>query len=513
MPGRLLRAVPFARVSRFVVGELLLAAMIVSVAAAARALRRELLAGVGGPPAWVADVVIALSAVIVLAETLGTLSLFRGIPLAAGGIAVGGVGWAVLRQRTARAPAENSALPRPHRVLYWIGLGGCTAVMAQWGAWAATPLNTGITDYDSLNYHLTFAARFVQTGSIAPLHYVVPDSPVHLYAQNAELLHAVALAVLRSDVASVCLNLGWLAFAILCGWAIGRRFGLGPLTGLAVAAIMAVPIMAATQAGTAENDAAALALFLASLAVFVNTTPAPGSRFVCGLAAGLAIGTKLTVIVPCLLLGAAILAAARGVRGRALGSWAGGAALTGSYWYVRNLVVTGSPDPLVHLGIGPVGFPYAHFRLIDLFGYSVAHYWNRPHVWRAMLIPGLAALGGAWPGLLAVVAAGAAYALVKRSGLARFLALVTIVSTAVYLVTPTTAIGFDGGPSLFAENLRYLTPALATGLILSCVICSRAAVSLAACSDRAARGHPGGDPAPRNVVAVAVRNKVSTGHS
>jgi hypothetical protein len=133
---------------------------------------------------------------------------------------------------------------------------------------------------------------------------------------------------------------------------------------------------------------------------------------------------------------------------------------------VRNLVVTGSPDPAVHLAVGSVGFPYAHFRLIDYFGFSVAHYWNKPHVWRTMLIPGLSALGDAWPGLLAVVAAGAASALFKRSGLARLLGLVTIVSAAVYVITPTTAIGYDGGPSLYAQNLRYLTPALATGLIL-----------------------------------------------
>jgi hypothetical protein len=450
-------------VTRFLLGELLLVAMVVSLGAAARAGRRILLPAAQGPTAWVADATLALSALVVLAEILGSFGAFRLAPMAACTVALGAGGWGILRTRQPTVATPPHSVLRPPRAVYWTGLCGCALVLAQWGAWTATPLKLGMTDYDSLNYHLTFAAGFVQTGSIAPLHYVSPDSPVHLYPQTSELLVALGMMLTKSDLLPVFLNLGWLILAIISGWAIGRRFGLGPVTGLAVAAVMAEPVMAKSQAGTAGNDAAALALVLAALAILIDARDTPGPLFVGGLAAGLAISTKLTVIAPAILLGIAVLVRAVPRRhGRAAIAWVGGAAITGCYWYVRDLVITGSPDPAVHLGF----FTYAPFRLVNDYGFSVAHYWDRPHVWLHMLIPGLASLGDAWPGLLAAVAVAVGIALFRRRGLFRFMGVVTTVSTAVYLITPTTAIGFDGGPSLYSQNLRYLTPALAVGLIL-----------------------------------------------
>lgn len=466
--------VTFAPVSRFVLGELLLVAMVVSLAAAARATRRVMLPSAEGATACVADAVITIAAIVVLSELLGTVGAFRRIPLAATGITTGALAWALIRRRQPASAARSgaAALPaQPNRAVVWICVAGCVVVAAQWGAWAARQFRTGIIDYDSLNYHLTLAARFVQSGFIAPLHYVTPDSPVQLYPQNSELLHALGMALLGSDLASVFINVGWLMLAIVCGWSIGRRFGLGPVAGLAIAAVMAVPIMADTQAGSAENDAAALTLFLAGLALLMDGGPGLGALCVGGIAAGLAVGSKLTMVAPCVLLGVAVaVTAKRGGRIRALGVWAAGAAVTGSYWYIRNLVMTGSPDPAVSLGIGPLSFTHAPFRLVDQFGFSVAHYWDRPHVWRTILIPGLKALGDAWPALLLVVAVGAAVAVVKRRGSVRVLGAIAAASTAAYVVTPTTAIGFEGRPLLFAENLRYLSPALAAGLVLAALL-------------------------------------------
>ncbi len=61
-----------------------------------------------------------------------------------------------------------------------------------------------------------------------------------------------------------------------------------------------------------------------------------------------------------------------------------------------------------------------------------------------------------------MVAGGSVVAVAKRSGEVRLLAALTILSALIYSVTPTTAIGYQGKPILFAENLRYLTPALTT---------------------------------------------------
>ncbi len=462
--------------SHFVVGAVLLTAMVVSLGASARAARQLLLDQAEGPIAYIADVVITLGSLVVLAEILGTFGLFRRFVFAGTAIAVGVLGWALLRAAVSRRllprPASGGggqrvSFPRPHRSVFWVGLVGCAVVAGQWGSWISLPFHQGILDYDSLNYHLTFAAQFVHSGSLDHLHYVSPDSPVHLYPQNAELLHAIGMLILGSDFLSIFINVGWLMFAIACGWAIGRRFGLGPATGLAVATVMAVPILTATQAGNGGNDAAALALFMAVAAIFLTTSTSLGSVFVLGLASGLGIGTKLTVIVPCLLVALAMIVRARaGQRARTVGVWVVPVLLAGCYWYVRNVLITGSPDSSVHLSIAGIGFPYEPFQLVVHLGFSVAHYWNDPHVWRTSLIPGLAALGHAWWELLLVAGVGSVFALIRRRGHLRLLAVLALSSAVLYAVTPTTAIGLQGKPILFAENLRYLTPALAIALIV-----------------------------------------------
>jgi hypothetical protein len=457
--------------NQFVVGALLLGALVASMWGFAAAARRILMPEARGASAQVATAVLALGTLIVLAEIMGTFGAFRRVPLAVTGTVLGALGWAALRHRVPDVDRADVAPTQPDRTAYWLGLGGCALAAARWGAWTALPLNLGITDYDSLNYHLTFAARFVQSGFTGPLHFVSPDSPVQLYPQNGELLHAVGMLMLGSDLLSVFINLGWLMFALLCGWAIGRRFALGPVIALALAAVLVVPVMVISEAGTAETDMPALALLLASLAIFVDVPVSAGSLFVGGLAAGLAVGTKLTVVAPCLLLGATVLVtAARRGSGRAGVAWLGGAAATGSYWYLRNLVITGSPYPALRLGIGPLAFPHATFRVLTLYGFSVAHYLGRLHIWRTTLIPDLKALGYAWPALLLVTAAAAVFALWRRSGFLRALGLMVIVSGAVYVVTPTTALGFSDVPLLFAQNLRYLVPTLAVGMILAVLV-------------------------------------------
>ncbi len=360
--------------TRLVVGELLLIAMIVSVGAAARTGRRMLIPQVVGPTGWIADVVITLSTIIVLAEVLGTFGLFRRLVLAGSTIAVGVLGWVLLRLAVSRrllprpaagAAAQRQQPPPPSRAVSLIAVGGCAVVAGQWGSWLSLPFHEGILDYDSLNYHLTFAAQFVHSASLNHLHYVSPDSPVHVYPQNAELLHAIGMLLLGSDFLSIFINIGWLLLAIACGWAIGRRFALGPATALAVATVMAVPVMVKTQPGNGGNDAAALALFLAVLAIFLTTRGSLGSVFIMGLASGLAIGTKLTVVAPVLLVVLAMVVKSRsGERVRASALWLVPVFVTASYWYVRNLLITGSPDSSLHLSIAGIGFPFAPFRLV-----------------------------------------------------------------------------------------------------------------------------------------------------
>ena len=169
---------------------------------------------------------------------------------------------------------------------------------------------------DTLWYHLPTAARFVQDGSITDLHYVDPGAIVVFYPATSPLLHGIGILFFGNDLLSPLINLGFLALALLAGWCFGRPFGVAPVTLTATAVLLATPGFVATQPGGAYNDVVGLALLLASLAVLVNSEHGRNrtgiaALGVAALAAGLALGTKFTFIVPVAALSVGVIAIAR----------------------------------------------------------------------------------------------------------------------------------------------------------------------------------------------------------
>jgi hypothetical protein len=98
--------------------------------------------------------------------------------------------------------------------------------VAEWSVPTIDALRFGMIGIDTLWYHLPVAARFVQQGSIAHLHYLDSDPVTVFYPASSELLHAVGMVVMGSDVLSTVMNLGWLALALLAAWCLGRCFGV-----------------------------------------------------------------------------------------------------------------------------------------------------------------------------------------------------------------------------------------------------------------------------------------------
>jgi hypothetical protein len=214
------------------------------------------------------------------------------------------------------------------------------------------------------------------------------------------------------------------------------------------------------NAGGAENDVAAVALVLATVAFLLHRPRwTPAHLVLAGLAAGLAISVKLPVLP---IVGVTVVLALavmpRASRTRAGAVFAGSVLVTGSYWYVRNLVRTGSPLSSVSL----VVFPSASFAIVDRFGYSVADYLRHPGLARDVLPPLVHfAWGPAWLLTFGLAGAGAVVAAIDRDRLLRVLGVASLVAVAVWLVTPTTALGEFGQPLLFPSNSRYVAPAVA----------------------------------------------------
>jgi hypothetical protein len=228
------------------------------------------------------------------------------------------------------------------------------------------------------------------------------------------------------------------------------------------------------------------------------------------VAAGLAVGVKLTVLGPVLGLTIGVVAIApRGRRLHAAGLWLGPLLLAGGFWYVRNLIAVGNPLPWTSLGgLLPTPAP----ALQQHTGFSVAHYVTSGHFWSVFAQPALASgLGGWWWALVAGAIIGPllcllsalrppsaprrpsalrppsaprrpsalrppsaprrlgrnpAYMGVSSQATIGMLGAVALFSLAAYLVTPETAAGPAGDPLGFAFNLRYLAPALTLSLVV-----------------------------------------------
>jgi hypothetical protein len=426
--------------------------------------RRSLLPYWSGPTGILADAVLSLAALTIVCELLGAVGLFRSWALAIAGVAIGTAAWLWTRgrqdgkERTGEVPRSRLGLLGTAGALI-----GVAAVSAQWVARTVASYRGGVGDYDSIQYHLPIAALFARSGWLTRLYVPGVDPVQGFHPSLTELVNALGFVAFHHDVLAPLVNLGWLALLFLAGWCIGRRAGVAPLTMAAAAAVAAVPIFAATSAGTAESDVASLALLLAAAALLVDADRRLPALACAGLAAGLAVATKETVLVPALALTVMVVVLASRNRWRVLVAWTGPAVVAAAFWPIRNWVRTGSPYPTLHLRAGGLGFPSPTLPTLDHFDSRLITYAFNGSAWRHVFRPGLdIAFRAGGEALLVVSILGVIAALIWGTPLARGLAVVAIVSAVGYTITPWTAVGAPGHPdlTLFLANTRYALPAV-----------------------------------------------------
>ncbi|MGH9228996.1 MAG: hypothetical protein ACRD07_09790 [Acidimicrobiales bacterium] len=467
---------------RYLWGVLLAAIVFVPLVAAARTLRRLLLLSFAGAAARLGEAILGLSIVIVVAQVLGLAGWFRTAPMVAGLAAVGSLVWVVGRRLAERtgpagdvAREEGVAIdPRAAagggQSTRWVALAATSVLVAAWGAWTVHALRNGMDSIDTRWYHMAAAGRFRQTGSLTALHHLDTSNLTAFYPFNSEVLHALGAMLIGTDVLSPLLNLGWLALALLAGWCIGTPFGVAPVTMAATIALVATPTIITTQAGAALTDIVGLSLLLSAVAVLIVSSARGrwtlGPVLVAGLAAGLAIGVKWTLVpaVGATTIGVAAVAT-RGSRRASAGAWSCGLVLTGAFWYLRNLVVVGNPIPPLEVEIGPLALPSPPQRIVTS---SVSDFLLEGDVWTRVFVPGFAdAFGLMWWAVVGLAITGMVAAVALGPGrVPRMLGLVAIAGVGAYVVQPQ-ALGFGGNDlSWFRFNLRYALPALGVGLVL-----------------------------------------------
>jgi len=377
-----------------------------------------------------------------------------------------------------------------------ITIGVIALVFAHWGLTTKDALDRGIFNFDSLWYHMPFAAGMAQSHSITGLHYTDTVFINWFYPQNSELLHAVGILLTHRDTLSLFLNFGWLAIAFLAAWCVGRPYGRGHLTVAAAAILLECHTLVVREPGAAKNDVMTAALLLAAVAILVNawtarqadeaTKPpagpseeAPGAHSgkgslpvgwplaAAGLAVGLAAGTKFTVLALAGALSVAVLALApTGKRRAAAGWWFLPALVGGGFWYLRNLVAIGNPLPQAR-HLGPISLPGPERLQTARPEFSIVHYATDTGVWRHWFAPGLhEQFGLLWSLVLGGAVLGAVLALRGRDRAVRWIGVVALFGMLAYLFTPLTAAGAEGAPVAFDINVRYVIPALLLGFVL-----------------------------------------------
>jgi hypothetical protein len=464
----------------YILGAIGLLAIALSVAIAGRTTRRAALPTWTGTPALLADAVLAVGVFVLISELLGLFGILDGVILVVACLIVGGgavrLEPMLIRAgaRVARSGEDREADLREARSTTRLELAVAIVialvVAAQWAGPTLLALDRGIYGGDSLWYHLPLAAHIAQTGSITSLLYTDPLYLNWFYPQVSELVHAGGILLFGNDFLSPLLNLGWLGLALFAGWCIGRPYGSGATGLAAVASVMAANLLFSRQPGNANNDVVAIALFLSAVALLLNArwpsrpaAPPFGALLVAGVAAGLALGTKLTVVPPVLALTLGVIwIAGKGHRLRATGTWIGAMAVGGGYWYARNLIASGNPFPWQDIG------PIHHAEALQgRHPYAIVHYATDTDVWGKFFTPALhERLGDLWPAYLALAVIGVLLVLWRGGRVERMLGVVALLAAIAYLLTPLGASGPDGMPIDFRLNIRYLAPGLILALTL-----------------------------------------------
>ncbi|HET7591306.1 MAG TPA: hypothetical protein VFK14_14130 [Solirubrobacterales bacterium] len=471
----------------YLVGAVQLALVLVPLAFAAHRLRRRLLPGWSAAPALLVESVAFVALLIWISELLGTFGLFYAGALVAASVLVGLAAW--LLPSSGSPAVKGPAGPESAVSLLVMAL-VIAATVFSWAVTTKHALDRGVFNFDSLWYHLPFAADMAQTHSVVGMHHVETVFTNWFYPQNSELLHAVGILLTGRDTLSLFINFGWLAVAFLAAYCVGRPYGRGAVTTVAAAILLECHTLVVRDPGAAKNDLAAAALILASIAILVEAYARRGvvelwrpiydkaqphpwrlerwAVAAAGLAAGLAVGTRVTgIAIAAALTVAVVVLAPRGRRIAALGWWFLPALAGGAFWYLRNLVVAGNPLPEVE-ALGPISLPHPVRLQEGRPDFSIAHYLTDTGVWRHYFAPGLHdAFGVLWPLVVFGAAAAALLALLRgRDRIVRWVGAAALFGLLAYLFTPLSAAGAEGEPVGFGINIRYVIPALLAGIVL-----------------------------------------------
>lgn len=417
----------------------------------------------------------------VLGTGLAAVATLVGVPLAlaaVGGLSTGSV-LALHLALGALALWRRGADRRPPDPARRSSRSAETLLAAATGAWLAAVTAVLVArpgpleDTDTGQYHLPNLAFWLQRRSLWGLPWQNPAFATATHPGNGELLGLWLVLPPGGDELVAVAPVLSAALLVVAMVALGAELGVARgRAALAAVALLASPLVFATQVRTLSTDLPATAGIVAGLAFALALRHAPdGRRWTwVGVALGLAVGAKYSAAGPAVLVlaaGALVAPAHRRAAGRALP----GLVLLAGPWFLRNLLETGNPL----FPLGAAGLPGADTPLEELgtpvLAHLVAGRGGPIADWLDLAWSLLGALGP-------LVLLGVVLAVVQRRRAAdepgrAVTAVVVVGSLVAYGLTPYTGGGPDGLVFLLGSNLRYALPAMALGLVLAVAVVPR----------------------------------------
>jgi hypothetical protein len=249
--------------------------------------------------------------------------------------------------------------PAPRQYLVPLPVVGVTAAMLAFVAGFAMT-HSPLTLYDSLSYHLFFAARWLQDQRLSIIQTPFSDVAQAYAPGNGELFFLWLMLPFHGDLLA---RIGQLPFCLLGGvtlYALARRLGAKPEHAIYAPAFYLLSRPIVEQAVGADVDLVCAATFLTSiyLGIIAVDTDERRDWVLWGISLGLYWGSKYVSLVytPVLLL----LPLIRGPRPKAL--WAlPGILLFAMPWYLRNWMIAGSPIYPASLTVAGIAIAHGAF--------------------------------------------------------------------------------------------------------------------------------------------------------
>ncbi len=487
----------------FLAGFVLFALMLALVGAATALVVRRRLLHLDRLELAMASVVVGTGILIAVhLVPLMLAILTRGTVMAA---AVLAVGLAVLVKPVEPAsvdPDPDTERPTaPSSQASWAlaalaGAFAAVTALADLGRWAGDEL-VGV---DPLTFHLPNVGRWIQDNTMWQIDQFVPLLAHGNYPNNGDVVLLSTVLPWHNDFLVRLPITFYLVTMAIAVFAVARRLRASHATAaLAAAVVVSLPVVGIATIPRALPDTLMWTTFACGVLFLLRhaRTQRRSDLVLAGIALAIAAGTKWYGVSSVAVVGVIwVVARLVAARGRAPASEGeggaphprtaaltdalilGGLSLLGTLpWLLRNLLLSDNPlFPLKVSALGITIFDAPPDVIRDQAGFTIADYAGDAGVLGQLageIVEGL----GVAP-ILCGLALALAILLARPRGPAPDVGVLVLAITAValgllYTVTPATALGLRGDPSLAHANTRYAVPALLIALPLAAWVAGR----------------------------------------